>query len=306
MKNNIYKGVYTAIITPFKNGKVDYISLKKLIDMQIKSGVSGIVVAGTTGESATLTYKEHREVIQFCVKNKKTIKVIAGTGSNSTAETLEMTLYAQKIGADGVLLVNPYYNKPTQEGLFQHFSKIAKQVNLDIFLYNIPGRTGISFTEKTLTKLSKIKNIVALKDATGDIDYTSNALQKINLGVLSGNDSMNFSILALGGSGVISVLSNIYPYECSIFCRLLDTKSKFFNLQKAREIHFLFWDITNLLFEETNPIYIKEACALKKIISSNEIRMPLTNLSKEKLKNLKVQLEKTDKKVKSYFKKNKL
>ena len=305
MKNNNYKGVFTAIITPFDNGKVDYSSLENIINQQTKSGVSGIVVAGTTGESATLTNKEQKEVINFCVKKAKSIKVIAGTGSNSTAESISMTQYAEKVGAKGCLLVNPYYNKPGQQGLVKHFKEIANSVSLDIFLYNIPSRTNVSFTEESLIKLSKIKNIVALKDATGNIDYTSNLVKNINLNIFSGNDNMNFPILTMGGSGIISVLANIYPYECSLLCQLLDAKESIYDVQKARELHFIFWEMVQILFEETNPIYIKEACTLKNIIKSNQIRMPLTNLSKEKKKNLINIIKTTDRKMELFLQKNK-
>lgn len=307
MKNKKYKGVFTAIITPFNNGKVDYSSFGKLIEHQVKSGVNGIVIGGTTGESSTLTEKEHQDIISFTVKKTNNrVKVIAGTGSNSTAETISMTKYAKKVGADACLLVNPYYNKPTQNGLLNHFKKISEEVSIDIFLYNIPGRTNISLTKETLLKLSKIKNIVVLKDATGDIDYTSDIIKNVNIELLSGNDTMNFPIIATGGIGIVSVLSNIYPNECDIMCQLMDEQDPLYSLEKARKLHFLLWDITNLLFEETNPIYIKEACKIKGLIKSNEIRLPLTNLSPEKRKKLTSAIKETDKQINNFFKKEKI
>lgn len=281
------KGCFTAIITPFLNGAIDYQSLEKLIENQIELGIDGIVPCGTTGESPTLSHKEHDDVVKYVVKKVNgRVKVIAGTGSNSTAECLSMSVEAEKAGADALLLVAPYYNKPTQQGLYHHYSEIAKAVGIEIIIYNIPGRASINVEVETLKKLFQHKNITTVKEASGSVDYACtilNAIPEIHL--LSGNDSLNLPLLSIGSVGCISVLSNIYP----------DLVKKLYQLhgegknQEAKKLHFDLWDICHALFEETNPIPIKKACQIKKLIASAEMRLPLVTCSdklSEKIENL--------------------
>ncbi len=271
------KGCYTAIVTPFKNGKVDYNSLEKLIEFQIAGGMDGVVPCGTTGESPTLSHEEHRKVVEFtCEIVNKRIKVIAGSGSNSTQESIELSIFADELGVDGLLIVSPYYNKPTQLGLLNHYQSIAEKVKAEIVIYNIPGRTSVLIENQTIEELSAIPNITTVKEATGNIDVVSDLISRNpNLHILSGNDSMNLPIYSIGGVGCISVLSNIFPKEL---------KSLYDNYQKgnydlAKKMHYQLWQLGKALFLETNPIPIKAACHLKGIIESPEIRLPLTPAS---------------------------
>ncbi len=277
------KGTFTALITPFKNGKVDYGTYESLLESQVKAGVDGVVPCGTTGESPTLSHEEHNEVVRFTVeKIKKRILVIAGTGSNSTDETLRLSRHAESVGADGCLLVCPYYNKPTQEGLFRHFKAVSEAVGVSLVVYNIPGRSGVKINLDTLLRLAEISNIVAVKDATGDIDMASDVAAACGekLAVLSGNDSMNLPIMAVGGKGTISVLSNIVPDKVK---KLIDCC-----------LHQNIWDLSKNLFLETNPIPVKAAAHLLKMIPSEEIRLPLTPMepaNRDKLKTVLKKLE---------------
>ncbi len=278
------KGCYTAIITPFKNGKVDYSSLERLIEFQIAEGIDGIVPCGTTGESPTLSHDEHREVVRFThqLVNKR-VKVIAGSGSNSTKESLNLSIFSDELGVDGLLMVCPYYNKPTQEGLYQHYSLVAQEVKAEIVIYNIPGRSGVSVDNATILKLAELENITTVKEATGNIDMTSDLLQQNpNLHILSGNDSMNLPIYSVGGHGSISVLSNIFPKQVKQMYDL----AKEGKWTEARELHYKFWDLGKALFTETNPIPIKAACRLKEIIDEEEIRLPLVKASKQVVERL--------------------
>ena len=214
----MFKGSMVAIVTPFKNGKVDEKALGDLIEFHIKNGTDVIVPCGTTGESATLSHEEHHRVVEFTVKTvNKRIPVIAGAGSNTTYETLELTKYAQKAGANGVLLITPYYNKPTQEGLFRHFSTVADSMDLPIILYNVPGRTSVNMLPATVARLREKKNIVGIKEATGDMKQVSEVLRLCgrDFDVISGDDFTTLPLLALGGVGAISVTANIVPADCA-------------------------------------------------------------------------------------------
>ncbi len=214
----MFKGSIVAIVTPFRKGKFDEKAYGDLIEWHIAQGTSAIVPCGTTGESATLDYKEHYRVIDFAVKAvNKRVPVIAGTGANSTDETIEITKHAKKSGADAALLVAPYYNKPTQEGLYRHYKTIAKEVNIPIVLYNVPGRTAVNILPSTVARLSEIKNIVAIKEATGDMKQVSEVIRLCgdNITVISGDDFTTLTLLALGGKGVISVSANVAPKEVS-------------------------------------------------------------------------------------------
>lgn len=287
----IIHGCITALITPFKsNGNLDEIELENLIKRQIENGVHGIVPCGTTGESPTLSHEEHQEVIKIAIDvTKKKIPVIAGTGSNSTKEALEMTENAEKAGADASLQVVPYYNKPNQNGLFEHFNIIAKNTSLPIILYNIPGRSIVSLNIETINKLcTKNKNIVGIKEASGDINIVKQIRSTCpaDFNILSGEDSLNLPILQEGGSGFISVTSNLVPKECSkMFNLFMNNK-----LNEANDINEKFSKLNQLLFLDTNPIPIKYAMS-KLGLCDNTVRLPLTNLDNNKADELLEELK---------------
>jgi 4-hydroxy-tetrahydrodipicolinate synthase len=281
------KGSIVAIVTPFKNGKVDEKALGDLIEWHIKEGTDAIVPCGTTGESATLDYKEHDRVIEFTIKKVKgRVPVIAGTGANSTAETIMITKHAKKAGADGALLVSPYYNKPTQEGLYRHYKAVADAVKIPIVLYNVPGRTAVNMLPATVARLAEIKNIVAIKEATGDMKQVSEVLRLCGdrITVLSGDDFTTLPLMALGGKGVISVSANVAPKLVSQMCSLWE-QGKF---DEARKIHYLLEPLNASMFIETNPIPVKTALAMMGRIRE-EFRLPLCEMAqsnKEKLRNV--------------------
>jgi 4-hydroxy-tetrahydrodipicolinate synthase len=271
-----FQGVYTAIVTPFGQGKIDYDTFAALIERQIAAGISGIVPCGTTGESPTLSHKEHRELIEKTVQIVKgRVKVIAGTGSNSTAEAIELTQHAEKSGVDGALLVNPYYNKPTQEGLFQHFSTIADNTSLECVLYNIPGRTAVNCQPETIARLAQKKNINTVKEATGDINQASRILELANqMTILSGDDSLTLPLIAIGAKGVISVLSNLMPDKMVALVKAALNME----MANAQKLHAELFPFMRSMFLETNPIPIKAALSNMGWIA-NELRLPLTPLS---------------------------
>ena len=269
----MFSGLYTALITPFKNGKIDERALEKLIEFQVKNKVDGIVPCGTTGESPTLDHDEHNRVIELAVKfAKKRIKVMAGTGSNSTAEAISMTHYAKKVGADACLVVAPYYNKPTQEGIYQHFKAINDAVNIPLIIYNIPGRSVINISDDTLARLAKLKNIVGIKDATGDLARvaTLKLMVKKDFVLLSGEDATAVGFNAMGGRGVISVTSNIAPKAVGDLQRATLAG----DYKKAVKIQDSLTNLHMAMFSETNPIPVKYAASLMGLCS-DEIRLPL-------------------------------
>lgn len=273
----MFQGVYTAIITPFKNGKIDYDSYFKLLEKQIKAGVNGVVPCGTTGESPTLSHAEHAELIRETVKAvKNRIQVVAGTGSNSTQEAIELTEAACKDGVDGILSVNPYYNKPTQEGLFQHFKAIAEHSSVPVMLYNIPGRTSVNLLPETVLRLSEVKHIRSMKEATGDLGQMSKLISLVGhkMTVLSGDDNLTLPLLAIGGVGVVSVVSNLFP---NALVKLVQNFHEG-KIAEARKIHYDFIEVFALAFMETNPIPIKAAMHWFGHCSS-EIRLPMTPLT---------------------------
>ncbi|MDD5131568.1 MAG: 4-hydroxy-tetrahydrodipicolinate synthase [bacterium] len=281
----MFSGSGTAIVTPFANGKVDFETLGKLIEFQIKNGIQVLVPCGTTGESATLTYEEHDQVIKFCVQQaKKRVKVLAGTGSNSTDEAIMLTKYAKEAGADGALLITPYYNKPTQEGMYRHFKKIAETVDIPQILYNVPGRTSVNLLPETVIRLSKVKNIVGIKEASGNLEQVSQIVQNVDRDfiVLSGEDSLTFSILALGGQGVISVVSNIIP---AAVAAMITAFAKG-DLDKARELHFKMFALMKAMFIETNPIPVKTAMEIMGLCSA-EMLLPLSPMAESNIQKLK-------------------
>ena len=277
----MFKGVFTAIITPFKSsGEVDEEAFKKLIDFQIENKVDGIVPCGTTGESPTLSHDEHNRVIELCVEHvNKRVAVIAGTGSNSTAEAITLTKHAKEAGADGALLVNPYYNKPTQKGLYLHFKAIADAVDIPCVVYNIKGRTAINVETHTLVKLmNDCNNIVAVKEASGDINQMKDVIaqKKEGFTVLSGDDGITMDLIESGGDGVVSVASNIVPSKIvEMVHTALDG-----NIEKARELENNLKGLFDVEFIETNPIPIKTALAMQG--KCEEVfRLPMCQLEKE-------------------------
>ena len=276
-------GSLVAIVTPFKNGAVDEEKLVELVERQIREGTRGIVPCGTTGESATLSHDEHEKVIRITVETVNgRVPVLAGTGSNSTDEALLMTKYAKEIGADASLLITPYYNKPTQAGLFKHFELIAKKVDIPIVLYNVPGRTGVNLLPETAACLSKIDNIIAIKEASGSLDQVSQIIGCSDLMVLSGDDSLTLPMLALGAKGVISVVANIVPGRLAKMVSAWENG----NIERAREIHLELFDLMKGMFIETNPIPVKEALTLMGLLNG-EFRLPLCRMTEANLEKLK-------------------
>ncbi len=271
----MFQGSIVAIITPWKEGALDRDAFADLVEFQIENGTSAIVPCGTTGESATMTHEEHREVIHFTLERVAgRVPVIAGTGSNSTAEALDLTKKAKELGADAALLISPYYNKPTQEGIYQHYKAIAEAAAIPLVVYNCPGRTGSTISVDTVARLSEVPGIVALKDAVGDIDYTSAVVSKCGITVLSGNDSMNLPIIGLGGAGAISVLANIAPRATADLCGAAlagDTA-------KALELHKKYFHLCQTLFVESNPIPVKAAAEMMGLVGP-ELRMPLVGIT---------------------------
>ena len=285
----MFEGSFVAIVTPFKNGKVDAKALKDLIEFHIENGTNGIVPCGTTGESATLSHHEHEEVIRIAVETcRGRVPVLAGTGSNATHEAIELTLSAQKLGADGALLITPYYNKPTQQGLYQHFAAVAKETRLPIILYNVPSRTSINMLPETVARLSKIENIVGIKEASGNLVQVSEIIQSCgtDFEVISGEDALTWPILALGGKGVISVTANLVPEKLSKLCKAA-LKG---DMAIARSLHYELLKLNDVMFIETNPIPVKAALVIMGRID-NEFRAPLCPPSDQNLSTLKSVLQ---------------
>jgi len=273
----MFQGSYTAIITPFRGETVDYDSLAKLIEFQIAGGTDGIIPCGTTGESATLSHEEHDKVVEFTVRQVKgRIKVIAGAGSNSFREALRLTRHAQDVGADGALVITPYYTKPTQRGMIEHFTKLAGETEIPLVLYNVPGRTGVSLDPQTVAALSRAPRIVAIKEASGSVDQTNQILDLCSITVLSGDDMLTLPIMAVGGKGVVSVIANVAPREVS---RMVHAALEG-RWDEARALHFQLYKLFKALFIETNPIPVKTALALMGKVRE-EFRLPLCALSPE-------------------------
>jgi len=285
----MFRGAMVAIVTPFKNDQVDEKALRELIEFQIANGTDAIVPCGSTGESATLTHEEHDRVIEITIDAvKKRVPVIAGTGSNNTAEALRLTRHAFDAGADGALIVCPYYNRPTQEGLYQHFKTIAQSVPIPIIPYNIPSRTGVNLMPDMVAKLAKIKNIVGIKEASGSIKQMSDIINLCgrDFAVLSGDDIFTLPLLAMGGAGVISVISNVAPTDMA---GLVDAFAAG-DMARAVALHHKMNALIDALFIEVNPIPVKAALALMGKINC-EYRLPLCKMAEanlEKLKNVMV------------------
>jgi 4-hydroxy-tetrahydrodipicolinate synthase len=285
----MFNGSLVALVTPFQDGKVDYRTLDELVEFQIASGTDGLVPVGTTGECPTLSHAEHKKVIERVVRAAGgKIPVIPGAGSNSTAEAIELTAFAKKIGADATLQVCPYYNKPTQEGFYQHFSAIAEEVDLPVVLYNIPGRCGgTGLSADTVERLSKLENIVAIKEATGSLDMASEITTRTNLTLLSGDDSLTLPIASVGGKGVISVVANIVPTDVKAMTDLILEG----DLVSARKWHKKLFALSkNLLGLATNPIPIKAAMSMLDM-ASDELRLPMVPMEESKLEILEKTLK---------------
>ena len=281
----MFTGSMVALVTPFKNGQIDWPSLEALVEFHLQSGTNGIVPCGTTGESATLSHQEHDDVIKAVIKTvNKRVPVIAGTGSNSTDEAVCLTREAEKSGADGALMISPYYNRPTQEGIYQHYKKVASEVGIPLIIYNIPGRTGSKIEPETLARLAEIKNIAGVKEATGSVDQAIDVIRLCGdrLAVYSGEDSLIFSLIALGGKGVISTVANVAPKETA---QLADACLKG-NWERGRELQFKLMPLIRSLFIETNPIPVKTALSMMGKCSG-DLRLPLTPMAEGSLSQLK-------------------
>ncbi len=276
----MFKGSNVALVTPFKNGKLDEASYIKLIHFHIKNGTDGLVPAGTTGESPTLSHEEHERVIELCVKEGDgKLPVIAGTGSNSTEEAISLTSHAERIGANGALIVTPYYNKPTQEGLYQHYKAINDKCGIPIIIYNIPGRSVIDMSVDTMARLFELKNIVGVKDATGDLNRVNETLKKLGKDFiqLTGNDDNALEFNLRGGVGSISVTANIAPKYCSEFQKfsiLTDEKSKL----EAEKIDKILQPVHHSMFIESNPSPVKYAAKLLGLCD-DEVRLPMVKVT---------------------------
>jgi 4-hydroxy-tetrahydrodipicolinate synthase len=281
-----FQGSFVAMVTPFRNGKVDEAKLRELVEFHAAHGTDGLIPCGTTGESPTLNHDEHHRVVEIVIEAARgRIRVIAGTGSNSTAEAIDMTKHAERAGAAGALVVNPYYNKPTQEGLYRHFRAVAESVAIPVLLYNIQSRTAINVETDTLARLARdVKNIVGVKEASGSLDQMSQVIAACgpDFSVLSGDDNITLPLLAIGGSGVVSVIANIVPRETAeLVHAALDGDWK-----RARELHYRLFPLARAAFLETNPIPIKEAMAMAGMLEP-EFRLPMCRMSdanREKLR----------------------
>jgi len=281
----MFAGSMVALVTPFKDGGVDWQSLEGLVEFHIQNGTNGIVPCGTTGESATLDHGEHHEVIKAVVKAvKKRVPVIAGTGSNSTQEAVDLTIGAERAGADGALMISPYYNRPMQEGIYQHYKKVASSVGIPIIIYNIPARTGSKIEPETLARLSEIKNVAGVKEATGSVDQAIDVLRLCGdrLAVFSGEDSLTYSLMALGGKGVISTVANVASREMSDLAQAC-LKGDW---ETGRKLQFKLLPLIRAVFIETNPIPIKTALSLMGKCRG-DLRLPLTPMSEGNVKKLR-------------------
>lgn len=274
------QGTYTALVTPFRDGAVDEDALKRMIDFQLDGGVDGISPCGTTGEASTLSYEEHERVIELTVKwVAGKVPVIAGTGSNSTKETIELTEIAKNLGADMALVVAPYYNRPSQEGLYRHFKKVAQDVDLPLVLYNMPGRTGVNMLPELVARLAQIPNIAAIKEAAGSVQQVAEMFKatKGTFPILSGDDNMLLPFMSVGARGVVSVVSNIMPRKMKALCQAFMEER---NGEKALSLHVELMPIFAGLFVETNPVPVKEALHCMGLIGS-DVRLPLCELSEK-------------------------
>lgn len=285
----MFRGSIVAIVTPFRDGKVDEDAYRELIEFQVEGGTDAIVPCGTTGESATLSMEEHNMVIDIAVDAvKKRVPIIAGTGGNSTSEAIELTRHAKKAGVDATLQVTPYYNKPSQEGLYQHFKAIADAVPLPQVLYNVPGRTSINMLPETVARLSELTEVVAIKEASGDLGQMAEIIRLAgdNIVLISGDDNLTLPVLAIGGKGVISVVANIVPEDTANMIRAWDKG----DVKKARELFYKLLPLCQAMFYETNPVPVKTSLVLMGRIKA-ELRLPLASMARSNLERLKKALK---------------
>ena len=282
----MFEGTHTAIITPFRDGEIDEPALRAIVERQIEAGIDGLVPCGSTGESATLTHAEHNRVVELTIEAAAgRVPVIAGTGSNSTREAIELTQHAKDAGAAGALLLSPYYNKPTQEGIYEHYAAVARECALPLVVYNIPGRTTSNIAPETMGRLAKLEYIVGVKEACGDLDQMSHVIGCCpdDFAVLSGDDSLTLPLMAIGGKGVISTSSNVAPGQMGELVRTMASG----DVTCARKLHHELMPLFDALFCETNPIPVKAACAALGLCD-DEIRLPLTPITEPNLERLKV------------------
>jgi 4-hydroxy-tetrahydrodipicolinate synthase len=285
----VFEGFSTALVTPFRDAEIDEPALRELVDRQIAAGVDALVPCGSTGESATMSHAEHTRVVEIVVSaTRGRARVLAGTGSNNTREAIELTEHAKGAGADGALLISPYYNKPTQEGIYEHYREIARQTEFPLMVYNIPGRTGSNILPATMARLADVEHIVGVKESCGDLGQIADAIARCREGftVVSGDDALTLPLVAIGGHGAISTSSNVAPEAVGALvqaCRAGEMK-------RARELHYQLLPLFDVLFCETNPIPVKGALAAMGLISP-EIRLPLTPLSELNRERLQVVLK---------------
>ena len=273
----MFAGVFTALVTPFREGGLDERALQALIELQIAAGVDGIVPCGSTGEAATLSHPEHRRVVEVAVAAARgRVQVLAGTGSNSTREAIELTRHAKEAGADGALLISPYYNKPTQDGIVAHYAEVARQTAFPLVAYNVPGRTASNVLPDTIARLAEVEQVVGVKEASGDLDQIAHVIAAVpeTFSVLSGDDALTLPLLALGGHGVISTCSNVVPAEVVELVRAFRAG----DLARARAVHYRLLPLFDVLFSQTNPIPVKAALALRGLCL-DELRLPLLPMS---------------------------
>ena len=282
----IFKGAFVAIVTPFIDGRLDEQGLVDLIEFHIENGTHGIVPCGTTGESATMSHDEHHRVVELTVKTVNgRVPVLAGSGSNSTAEAIDLTGYAKQAGADGALMVSPYYNKPSQEGLYQHYKAVAEAVDISIILYNVPSRTGSNVLPQTVARLAEIDNIAGIKEATGSLNQVSDVIRRCpaDFAVLSGDDFTSMPTVLVGGTGVISVTSNVAPKDMS---QMMEAALAG-DVARARELHYRLFPLMKAMFYDTNPVPAKKTLELMGKIKSGLPRLPLYRMNEETLARLK-------------------
>ncbi len=282
-KKRVFEGSMVALVTPFRGGKIDFKTLKRLIDFQIENGTDVIIPCGTTGESATMSHEEHRSVMSFVVDYvARRVPVICGAGSNNTLEALELVKHAKKVKADGVLVVTPYYNKPTQEGLYRHYEFLASKVDIPIILYNVPGRTGVCMAPQTVARLAKFPQFVGIKEASGSLDQVDQIRELCDLTIISGDDALTLPMIAIGARGVISVSANVVPDKVK---NLVEAALRG-HFDEGRKIHRELCELHKVLFVETNPIPVKTALGLMKMIEP-EVRLPLCEMKPENVQKLK-------------------
>jgi 4-hydroxy-tetrahydrodipicolinate synthase len=285
----MFRGVFTALVTPFKNGSVDEAALVKHVEEQVAAGVDGLVPCGSTGEAATLSHEEHKRVVELVVRTvARRVHVIAGTGSNATAEAIELTAHAKQAGADGALLISPYYNKPTQDGVVAHYAAVASATRFPLVAYNVPGRTGSNMLPDTVARLAEIEQVVGVKESSGDLHQISQVIARVpsDFAVLAGDDWATLPQLVIGGAGVISTCSNLVPRE---MCDVAHAFKRG-DLARARELHYRLLPLCDALFCETNPIPIKAALAMRGKLEE-ELRLPLLKMTAPNRKRLELAMK---------------